>query len=118
MCRRWTLTNQRSRSASLAVMETEMPNHIKHPGILVGIDGSDTAKLAVSWAARDAAMRGIPLTLVHVINAGSLTMPETAITGVVEWLTRQGRWFLDEATDIANDQTAPPQIQSQIIYSA
>src|ERR1700758_1300612 len=95
-----------------------MPNHIKNPGIVVGVDGSDAAKVAVYWASLEAAMRNLPLTLVHVINAGSLTMPETAIPGVVEWFTRQGRWFLDEATDIANDQTAPPQIQSQIIYSA
>jgi nucleotide-binding universal stress UspA family protein len=95
-----------------------MDNHIKHPGIVVGIDGSPAAKVAVDWAAGDAAMRGIPLTLVHVINAGSLAMPETAIPGVAEWLTRQGQRFLDEATDVANDRTAPPETHSQIIYSA
>jgi nucleotide-binding universal stress UspA family protein len=96
----------------------QTPSHIEHPGIVVGIDGSDAAKVAVYWASLEAAMRGIPLTLVHVINAGSLTMPETAIPGVVEWLTRRGRCLLDEAADLANDQAAPPQTHSEIIYSA
>lgn len=95
-----------------------MPNDIKHPGIVVGVDGSDTAKVAVYWASLEAVMRNLPLTLVHVINAGSLAMPETAIPGVAEWLTRQGQCFLDEAAELANDQTAPPQTQSEIIYAA
>jgi nucleotide-binding universal stress UspA family protein len=101
-----------------AMKGIEMPNHIKHPGIVVGIDGSDTARVAAYWASLEAAMRGVPLTLVHVINAGSLTMPETAIPGVVEWLTRQGQGFLDQALDVAHDQTAPPQTHSEIIYAA
>lgn len=36
------------------------------PGIVVGIDGSPAAKAAVDWAARDASMHRLPLTLVHV----------------------------------------------------
>src|ERR1700758_895872 len=95
-----------------------MPNHIKHPGIVVGIDGSEAAKVAAYWASLEAAMRRIPLTLVHAINAGSLTMPETAIPGVVEWRTRQGREFLDQAAEVANSQTASPQTHSEIIYGA
>jgi nucleotide-binding universal stress UspA family protein len=95
-----------------------MPNDIKHPGIVVGVDGSDAAKVAVYWASLEAAMHNLPLTLVHAINAGSLTMPETAIPGVAEWLTRQGRCFLDEAAELANDQTSPPQTHGEIIYAA
>jgi nucleotide-binding universal stress UspA family protein len=95
-----------------------MPNEIRHPGIVVGIDGSAAAKVAVYWAALDAAMRGVPLTLVHIINAGSIAQPETAIPGVIEWLARQGERFLDEATAIANDQTDPAQIHREILFSA
>ncbi|KZS65603.1 universal stress protein [Mycobacterium ostraviense] len=36
-------------------------------GMLVGVDGSASSMAAVSWAARDAALRNIALTLVHVI---------------------------------------------------
>ena len=35
-----------------------------HPGIVVGVDGSPASKVAVQWAARDAELRKVPLTLV------------------------------------------------------
>ena len=37
-----------------------------HHGIAVGVDGSPPSKVAVDWAAREASLRGLPLTLVHV----------------------------------------------------
>ena len=40
-----------------------------HPGIVVGVDGSPASKIAVQWAARDAELRNVPLTLVHVLTA-------------------------------------------------
>jgi nucleotide-binding universal stress UspA family protein len=39
-----------------------------HLGIVVGVDDSPAAKVAVDWAARDAELRNIPLTLVHAIS--------------------------------------------------
>lgn len=38
-------------------------------GIVVGVDGSPSARLAVEWAAREAILRHRPLTLVHVMTA-------------------------------------------------
>jgi nucleotide-binding universal stress UspA family protein len=35
-------------------------------GIIVGVDGSAASKVAVEWAAREAAMRNVGLMLVHV----------------------------------------------------
>lgn len=37
-------------------------------GIIVGIDDSPAAQVAVRWAARDAELRKIPLTLVHAVS--------------------------------------------------
>jgi nucleotide-binding universal stress UspA family protein len=37
--------------------------------IVVGVDGSVEATAAARWAAREAAMRGVPLTLIHGITA-------------------------------------------------
>ncbi len=36
-------------------------------GIIVGVDGSPSSAVAVEWAARDAELRNLPLTLVNVI---------------------------------------------------
>ncbi|AFM16498.1 universal stress protein UspA-like protein [Mycolicibacterium chubuense NBB4] len=44
-----------------------MSDQPKSFGIIVGVDGSAASKVAVDWAARDAAMRRVPLTLVHVL---------------------------------------------------
>ena len=38
-----------------------------HHGIVVGVDGSPPSKVAVDWAAREALLRNLPLTLIHVI---------------------------------------------------
>ena len=44
-----------------------------HRGIVVGVDGSSASKVAVDWAARDAAMRKIPLTVVNVLDPPMVT---------------------------------------------
>ena len=37
-----------------------------HPGVVVDVDGSPSSTMGVRWAAREAAMRNVPLTLVHI----------------------------------------------------
>lgn len=41
-------------------------------GIVVGVDGSAASRVAVDWAARDAAGRRVPLTLVHVLPGAAM----------------------------------------------
>lgn len=41
-------------------------------GIVVGVDGSPAARVAVDWAARDAALEGLPLTLVHILPGATM----------------------------------------------
>ncbi|MGZ6780184.1 MAG: universal stress protein [Mycobacterium sp.] len=43
-----------------------MPTDSKPHGIVVGVDGSPASRVATDWAARDAALRNLPLTVVHV----------------------------------------------------
>ena len=38
--------------------------------IIVGVDGSATSDAAIRWAAREAAMRNVTMTLVHVVTPG------------------------------------------------
>ncbi|SEH66497.1 Nucleotide-binding universal stress protein, UspA family [Mycolicibacterium rutilum] len=40
----------------------------KSRGIVVGVDGSPSSEAAVRWAARDAALRDVQLTLVHAVT--------------------------------------------------
>jgi nucleotide-binding universal stress UspA family protein len=48
-----------------------MNNQVKRYGIVVGVDGSAPSNAAVRWAAHDAALRNIPLTLVATSRSTS-----------------------------------------------
>jgi nucleotide-binding universal stress UspA family protein len=63
-----------------------------HPGIVVGVDGSPGSRAAVKWAARDAELRKVPLTLVHVL-------PVTGARGP----RRHGQRLLDEALELVDE---------------
>lgn len=41
-------------------------------GVVVGVDGSPASRVATDWAARDAALRGVPLTVVHVLGSDEI----------------------------------------------
>ena len=90
-------------------------------GIVVGVDGSPASKVAVDWAARDAAMRNVSLTLVHVAT-GLGTWPPTPLpAGLGEWQQRQGQEFIGNAARLVREATRSaqtPEIKTEIYYSA
>ncbi len=47
----------------------------KQPGVVVATDGSAASNVAVAWAARDAAMKNIPLTIVHAVVTPTASWP-------------------------------------------
>ncbi len=90
--------------------------------ILVGVDGSAAALGAVRWAARDAALRNVPLTLAHVVDA---PLPEwfevAALAGSRQWQEQRARDFIESAIKIAKESTGecgPVQIDSKVFHSA
>ncbi|PJE22123.1 MAG: universal stress protein UspA [Mycobacterium sp.] len=73
-------------------------------GLVVGVDGSSASNAAVTWAARDAAMRNAPLTLVHMLSAYVPTFPQIPLPGgVAVWQEEDGRLVLEEAAKLARE---------------
>jgi nucleotide-binding universal stress UspA family protein len=95
-------------------------------GILVGVDGSAAALGAVRWAAHDAALRNVPLTLVHVVNApapGWSQVPAPA--GFRQGQEKRAPEFIKSAIKVAEEsaeestgERGPVQIDSKVFYSA
>ncbi|MFZ3344607.1 MAG: universal stress protein [Mycobacterium sp.] len=90
--------------------------------ILVGVDGSAAALVAVQWAARDAALRNVPLTLVHVVDA---PLPEwfevAARAGFGQRQEQRAGQLIESAIKIAEESTGecgPVQIDSEVFNSA
>ena len=63
---------------------------------VVGVDGSAASEAAVFWAARDAAMRNVPLSLVHMLKTFVPTFPQIPMpSGVGVWQEDDGREVLE-----------------------
>jgi nucleotide-binding universal stress UspA family protein len=84
-----------------------------HHGIVVGVDGSPASQNAVEWAAREAALRNAPLTLVHVLLPPAvMTWPEVPIPpGCQQWQEAEGQALIRDAVKIAEDATRAESIQ-------
>jgi nucleotide-binding universal stress UspA family protein len=93
-----------------------------HLGIVVGVDDSPAAKVAVDWAARDAALRNIPLTLVHAVSPNLTTWWDTPLPpGLAQWQKNHGRRLLDDAVKVAEEaceRGGRSQIHTELLSSA
>ena len=84
-----------------------MVSTTKRYGIIVGIDGSPESDAAVSWAAHDAAIRGLPLTVVHVESPAAATWAQAPVLEESpEEQQAEGRSLLAHASAIARDAIA------------
>jgi nucleotide-binding universal stress UspA family protein len=92
-------------------------------GIIVGVDGSSASRAAVDWAARDAALRGRPLTVVHVAPT------ETAAAWIdvplpdEYWAAREKRCLeiLAEAMSVATGALGPDasvKVEQRLIFDS
>src|SRR5689334_3501650 len=90
-------------------------------GIVVGIDGSPESDAAVQWATREGALRGEPITLMHVVQPVVASWPVSAgELRVTEWQENNARRVVDQAlvvTDIAVNHSEPRDVRTEILHA-
>lgn len=99
-----------------------MSTSAKELGIVVAVDGSPASSAAAGWAAREAAMRNIPLTVVHAVSTPTATFPPVPYPeSLVTSLEDEGKKAIMHATKVAEeampgDRTVS--IGKKLVYSA
>ena len=72
-------------------------------GVVVGVDGSARSAVAISWAAREAELRQVPLTLVHASSGGLTGWPVSVLARALGRPPAQrAHQVLDEAVDVVD----------------
>lgn len=105
-----------------------MSSHGTNTGVVVGVDGSSSSTRAVQWAAHEATMRNVPLTLVHIVvtpawgpapwllSNAPLPLPAEEDTALEE----SGRKIIAEAIKVVEDSThndGHPEINNELFFS-
>jgi nucleotide-binding universal stress UspA family protein len=102
-----------------------MAKQLSHHGVVVGTDGSPSSRVAVRWAAREAAMRHVPLTIVHVapslsVAASTLEWPAGRVPEeVLELQENEGRSVLADAVTVAEETSEGgdrPEITTELFF--
>ncbi|OMB96579.1 universal stress protein UspA [Mycobacterium colombiense] len=94
---------------------------VKELGIVVAVDGSAASTVAAGWAAREAAMRHIPLTVVHAVSTPAATFPPVPYPeSLVTSLEDEGKKAIMHATKVAEDAMSADRavpIGRKLVYS-
>ncbi|BBY83687.1 universal stress protein [Mycolicibacterium pulveris] len=95
---------------------------IEDPGIVVGVDGSSTSKVAIAWAAQEAALRGATLTLVNVINPIITTSPHVPLpVDLQQWHQEMVGHYIEDAVKLVDEQATdrrPAKVNSEVFFGA
>jgi nucleotide-binding universal stress UspA family protein len=95
---------------------------VEQLGIVVAVDGSPASTAAAGWAAREAAMRNIPLTVAHAVCTPTATFPPVPYPeSLVTSLEDEGKKAIMHAIKIAEeampaDHAVP--IGRKLVYAA
>ncbi len=104
-----------------------MSNAKTHPGVVVGIDRSGSAGNAVRWAAREAILRDVALTLVPLKplpafgSSARVLATAPSLDELHEWREDEVRRIFSEAIKSIEDDADGgdvPEINTELLYSA
>jgi nucleotide-binding universal stress UspA family protein len=99
-----------------------MSNVASHMGVVVGVDDSPASRVAVQWAARDAELSDMPLTLVHAISPEIGGWMQVGFPpGLAQWQKTQGHRIIDAAlrtVDQACKHNGPARVDTELICEA
>jgi nucleotide-binding universal stress UspA family protein len=94
---------------------------VKQLGIVVAVDGSPASNAAACWAARDAAMRNVSLTVVHAVVTPTATWPPVPYPDSLALrLEDEGKKAVMHAIKIAEDAMPADRkvtINRELVYS-
>ncbi|TAM67262.1 universal stress protein [Mycobacterium sp.] len=95
---------------------------VKQLGIVVAVDGSPASTAAARWAAQEAAMRNIPLTVVHAVTTPTTTYPPVPYPeSLVTNLEDEGKKAIMHAMKVAEDAMPGGRkvpIDRKLVYAA
>ena len=98
-----------------------MSEHDEQLGIVVAVDGSPQSTVAASWAARDAVLRNVPLTVVHAVATPTTTWPPVPYPdSLVTALEDEGKKTVMHAVKIAEEAMQGDRkvsIKRELVYS-
>ena len=98
-----------------------MSNPTRNNCIIVGVDGSAPSKVAVDWAAREASLRELPLTIIYVSPAPLVGADIPMPVNLTERLEEHGKSVLREALSTAEDAvegSRPIPIDTEMVRAA
>ena len=98
-----------------------MPTRSAYAGIVVGVDGSPSSDLAVRWAAREAVMRNVPLTVVHVSSPLAVCPPVSIPAELHRKHQEDAHKVVADAVKAAEDSVGDgkqPEIDTQLLVAA
>jgi nucleotide-binding universal stress UspA family protein len=97
-----------------------MPEQAKQHGILVAVDGSPESDAAVRWAAREAELRKLPVTLAHVVVPVVTSWPVRSMQAEFnEWQEDNARQVLDHGQKMLQStlgESAPPTVRTEVLH--
>lgn len=98
-----------------------MAGTTKRYGILVGVDGSPDSDRAVTWATREAALRQLRITFLHIVEPVVTDWPMRRVQAdIAQWQQDSADKIIDQARNRVHavaGESKPPEVNTEVMYA-